>query len=322
MSAADIRADDLCLYAMGFLDRTSNAQVEALLAESTEARGELERIRGDLALLGSTAAPVAPGPDLRHRIEREIELDPKPMPPPLISPDGPEDDELVSGGILTLDDDPRPIHALSDSWAEDSYTPSHAPEALLPEEFRANALPAQPSGPSSALLWAGWALAASLAAACLIVGYRAHAWKVRLTAAEADLTRARREMQRETANAADAEAVWDIFHSGTARQVLLRGAVTASAHLSMLPEKGTLVMQAMGLAPVPDGKTYALWFLPTQTGETPVPTGLFQPDAKGFAMLAVPSLAQTAVPGTYGVTVEDAAGASGPTLPYVLSETP
>ena len=81
---------------------------------------------------------------------------------------------------------------------------------------------------------------------------------------------------------------------------------------------GRLVFTATNMPALPTGKTYELWLLPA-TGSAPVPAGLFRPDSQGSAAVVFPTLSAAVPAGGFGVTIEDAAGASAPTMPIVLS---
>ena len=85
-------------------------------------------------------------------------------------------------------------------------------------------------------------------------------------------------------------------------------------------EKGTLIFQGTHLAPLAGDKVYELWLLPAD-GSKPVPAGTFTPDARGQASLVTSQLANAAPAKGFGVTVENAGGASSPTLPILLLGT-
>jgi anti-sigma-K factor RskA len=124
--------------------------------------------------------------------------------------------------------------------------------------------------------------------------------------------------QRETN--ARAQQVLDVLTSRTAQHVLLTSAKTKpapTARAVYLASRGALILQASNLDPVPAGKTYELWIIPTSGA--PVPAGLFRPDAAGTASLVLPELPKGVTAKAFGVTVENEAGAQTPTLPIVLS---
>lgn len=123
------------------------------------------------------------------------------------------------------------------------------------------------------------------------------------------------------AQAAQAQQVLETLTSPEAQRATLsesRAAVTPSARASYLPQRGALIFVANNLKPIPSSKTYELWIIPAD-GRPPVPAGLFRPDARGDASLVLPKLPPTGPAKAFGVTVENAEGATSPTLPIVLS---
>lgn len=137
-----------------------------------------------------------------------------------------------------------------------------------------------------------------------------------------------RQIQRETAllsaeKARDARAqqVLDVLTAHDAQHVVLTAAKSRpapSARAVYLASRGSLILQASNLDPVPEGKTYELWIIPAN-GSAPVPAGLFRPDAAGSASLVLPTLPAGVQAKAFGVTVEKASGSDTPTLPIVLS---
>jgi anti-sigma-K factor RskA len=141
------------------------------------------------------------------------------------------------------------------------------------------------------------------------------------------LYRARLNLQHETA-VASAEAdesrhareVLDVLTSREAQRVVLTAGSphpVPTARAVYLPSRGALVLQANNLAPIEAGKTYELWIIPAN-GSAPIPAGLFRPDAAGSASLVLPQIPVGVQAKAFGVTIENAAGSSTPTLPIVL----
>ncbi len=81
---------------------------------------------------------------------------------------------------------------------------------------------------------------------------------------------------------------------------------------------GKLVFTASNLAPVPDGKAYELWILP-RNGGAPIPAGTFTPGPSGNAAVVYPQIPAGVDAAGFGVTLENASGATTPTLPILLS---
>jgi hypothetical protein len=128
------------------------------------------------------------------------------------------------------------------------------------------------------------------------------------------------EIARLSASADRAQQVMDALTSSAAKQVTLtegKATPAPTGRTSYLADKGALVFVGNNLKPIPAGKTYELWIIPAD-GRAPVPAGLFRPDDHGSASVVLPKL-PTGVPAkAFGVTVENAEGATSPTMPIVL----
>ena len=117
-----------------------------------------------------------------------------------------------------------------------------------------------------------------------------------------------------------ARQVLDVLTAPTAQHVLLTAGKTPpapSARAVYLASRGGLVLQASNMQPLPRNKTYELWVIPT-TG-APIPAGLFRPDASGSASVVLPSIPQGVPAKGFGITIENAGGATTPTAPIILS---
>jgi anti-sigma-K factor RskA len=159
-----------------------------------------------------------------------------------------------------------------------------------------------------------WAIAAALAIACSMLGYRTSA----LNDAVDDETRLVANL---AAKASRAQQVLEVLNAPNAQRVTLTSAKTPpvpTAHTVYLAERGALVMEASNLKPVPSGKAYELWVIPAN-GSAPVAAGTFAPDAQGYASLVLPTLAPGITAKAFGITVENAGGSRAPTSPIVLS---
>ena len=159
-----------------------------------------------------------------------------------------------------------------------------------------------------------WALAAALAIASIILGTK----NSQLNEALSDQAALSANL---AARASRAQQVLEVLNAPNAQRVTLTSAKTPpapTAHTVYLPERGALVMEASNLKPIPAGKTYELWVIPAN-GSAPVPAGTFAPDAQGFASLVLPKLAPGVTAKAFGITVENAGGATAPTMPIVLS---
>jgi hypothetical protein len=81
-------------------------------------------------------------------------------------------------------------------------------------------------------------------------------------------------------------------------------------------QKRRAMLFASGLDPAPEGKAYEMWVI---AEGPPIPSGLFQVDARGRVVTDLPWLDQTAGAKTFAVTLEPAAGTAAPTGPMVLA---
>ncbi len=164
--------------------------------------------------------------------------------------------------------------------------------------------------------WIPWAAVAALLVFAITL-------QIRVGALHQQLRQQTAELDQQKAAGARAQALLDLLTAPAAQHVELTAAPTRrapSARAVYLPSKGALLMQASNLDPVPAGKTYELWVIPTRGA--PVPAGLFRPDAAGNASVVLPELPRGLQAKAFGVTVEDAGGATAPTLPIVLQGTP
>jgi len=82
------------------------------------------------------------------------------------------------------------------------------------------------------------------------------------------------------------------------------------------PSMKRCMLVASGLAPVPPGKAYQLWLIPKEG--SPMPAGMFKPDANGNAVMADHIMPEGVEAKAFAVTLEDAAGSDKPTSPILL----
>ena len=138
---------------------------------------------------------------------------------------------------------------------------------------------------------------------------------------EIDLHKTREQLKAQQQASARAQRVLEVLTAESAQHATL---IATQAHPEpqgravYLASSGGLVFQASHLAPLPVGKTYELWVIPAN-GTAPIPAGLFQPDKTGEASVILPQL-PTGVPAkAFGVTMEQAGGATTPTAPILLA---
>ncbi len=86
-----------------------------------------------------------------------------------------------------------------------------------------------------------------------------------------------------------------------------------------LRNRSNLVFMANNMPALPPQKAYELWLIPAQGA--PVPAGMFKPDAHGSATVVNPPLPSGMEAKAFAITVENASGASTPTMPIVMMGT-
>jgi anti-sigma-K factor RskA len=159
-----------------------------------------------------------------------------------------------------------------------------------------------------------WAIAACLAIACSILGYRVSSMNDALDGES-------RLVSNLAAKASHAQQVLEVLNAPDAQRVTLTATKTPpapTAHAVYLADRGALMMEANNLKPIPAGKTYELWIIPA-SGAAPVAAGTFTPNAEGYASVVLPTLPSGVIAKAFGITVENAGGSSTPTPPIVLS---
>jgi anti-sigma-K factor RskA len=158
-----------------------------------------------------------------------------------------------------------------------------------------------------------WAIAAALAIACSILGYRVSSLNDALDGES-------RLVSNLAAKASHAQQVLEVLNAPDAQRVTLTTSKTPpapTAHTVYLADRGALVMEASHLQPVPAGKAYELWVIPADGA--PIPAGTFRPNAEGYASVVLPRIPSGVPAKAFGITVENASGSATPTLPIVLS---
>jgi anti-sigma-K factor RskA len=123
------------------------------------------------------------------------------------------------------------------------------------------------------------------------------------------------------AQASKAQQVLEVLTAPSAQRVTLtegKAEAEPSARATYLADRGALILLATHLKPLPEGKAYELWVIPAN-GKAPVPAGVFHPDSVGTATLVLPPLPSGIAAKAFGVTIENAGGATSPTMPIILS---
>jgi anti-sigma-K factor RskA len=269
--------EDLALYAMQALPADEMAVIAAALRDNPQAQQELARLHGDLALLALSADQQPAPAGSFDRLKARMR----------------------EGG---------------QTIAKDFATSAAAPS---PMEMTATAEAPQATPLRSRSKWATftpWAIAACLAIACSILGYRVASLNDALDGAV-------HQVAGLSTKASHAQQVLEVLNAPDAQRVTLSATKTPptpTAHAVYLADRGALVMEASNLKPVPTGKTYELWMIPA-SGAAPVPAGTFTPNSEGYASVVLPKLPAGVPAKAFGITIENAGGSNTPTAPILLS---
>jgi anti-sigma-K factor RskA len=274
-----VSPEDLALYAMQALPAEEMAAVAAALRDNPQAQQELARIQGDLALLALSADQQPAPAGSFERLQARMRAD------------GPAAKEFATSAAA--------------SSPMDMIEATEAPREIASAPFPRR---------SKWATFTPWAIAACLAIACSILGYRVASLNDALDGESALVSNL-------AAKASHAQQVLEVLNSPEAQRVTLTATKTSpapTAHTVYLADRGALVMEANNLKPVPSGKTYELWVIPAN-GAAPVPAGTFTPNAEGYASVVLPKLPSGVPAKAFGITIENAGGSNTPTAPIILS---
>jgi anti-sigma-K factor RskA len=184
--------------------------------------------------------------------------------------------------------------------------------ALSPEHMTTTA--SIPTRRSRWAVFTPWAIAAALAIACSILGYRVASLNDALDGES-------RLVSNLAVKASRAQQVLEVLNAPDAQRVTLTTAKAPpapTAHTVYLADRGALIMEASDLRPVPGSKTYELWVIPANGG-APIPAGTFRPNSEGYASVVLPKLPSGVPAKAFGITIENAGGSATPTPPIILS---
>jgi anti-sigma-K factor RskA len=273
---APISPEDLALYALRALPADEMAAMAGALRDNPQVQEELARMQGDFALLA-------------------LSVDQQPAP---------------AGSFERL----RARMREGDETAVKAAATSADRIPLQMTDTAYEIAPASSSRRSKWTVFTPWAIAAALAIACSILGYRVSSMNDALDGES-------RLVSNLAAKASHAQQVLEVLNAPDAQRVTLSATKTPpapTAHTVYLAERGALVMEASHLKPVPADKAYELWVIPA-SGGAPLPAGTFRPNAEGYASLVLPRLPSGVPAKGFGITIENTAGSATPTLPIVLS---
>jgi anti-sigma-K factor RskA len=197
-----------------------------------------------------------------------------------------------------------------------------------PRQLRQRVLASVGAEPSASRFWKNaWALAAVAMAMLLAVvaidshrrGQELAESRTQLRQSTSDLTQARVEVQRFSAEAAQVRSALTLLNMPNTREVVFGSgpAQPPRGRIFVNRQQGVLFM-ASNLPPTPSGSIYELWLIPR--GGNPVPSGLFQSDAQGNALFVRSGLVD---PNTsaVAVSVEPQAGSTAPTTKPLIVAT-
>jgi len=200
--------------------------------------------------------------------------------------------------------------------------PQHDPPATL----RARVLSAVATAPDRAdarrpvPAWAPWLAAAAMLVVAAGTGFYAADLRERVRTLESQLRVAldrvadsERRVAVALRNAADAEAPLAVLWAPDVRRIDLAGqpvAARASGRAFWSRTRG-VVLTASNLPPLPQGRTYQLWFVTAQS--SPISIGLVQPDANGSVRRLVDTRGDLPEPAAVAVTIEPEGGVPAPT---------
>ncbi len=143
--------------------------------------------------------------------------------------------------------------------------------------------------------------------------------RTEVTRSQAAVQSAQTDLAAARAAAVQPQAVAALLARSDARVTALAGLPAApDAHGRVVWNPGSreAVLTATGLRAAETGKVYQAWVI---AEGPPVPAGVFQVDARGEAVLLLPTRDATARAKTFAVTVEPAPGTEAPTGPMVLA---
>ncbi len=165
-----------------------------------------------------------------------------------------------------------------------------------------------------AAVWFPWSIAAVMALVAVLLGMANNS-------VQHELAKDNYLIAQFAADSQHAQKVLDVLTSPEAQHVVLtasKAAPVPTARAVYLASRGGLILQASNMGPLPAGKAYELWVIPSNGG-APIPAGTFWPDAAGSASLVLPDLPVGVQAKAFGVTIERDEGAPTPTLPIIMA---
>jgi anti-sigma-K factor RskA len=162
-----------------------------------------------------------------------------------------------------------------------------------------------------------WSALAWAAAAAMVIAV-AFLWSQNQNLAQ-QIARLKSDENTQQEQLAQAKEIVNTLTAADAQRVTLVAAKTPpqpQGKAIYLRRKGSLIFLANNLAPLPPQRIYELWLIPP--AGSPVPAGLFKPDARGSATLVNPPLPQGMEAKAFAITVEPEAGSAAPTSTPIM----
>ena len=348
--------DELTLYALQLLSSAEESKVEAQLSESSADRRRLAEVRLLLGLYAEATVETQDVPaESLSRLMRSIQKEKAVLPMPVQSAaiSSPQSKSVgskvlpwmgwaIAATLLVvvgwqhersanLNNAVQTQASLTRQTAEEAATAAHERDTvrdqLQQQKQKAEASQAEVASVKDE----------SEDLRAKVAGEAAKAQKASARAGNlatiAEANARERDALRDTV-AAQAEQVQQLNAQATsASQVLqaltdrraLRVALTVpkqkpapSGHGTYVASNGTLIFTASHLEPLRADKVYQLWLMPSNGG-SPIPAGVFTPDASGNASIVSNHFQREIAAKGFAVTIENAGGSQKPTMPLVLA---
>jgi anti-sigma-K factor RskA len=330
-----IPEDDLVLFALQLLpeDRMRQAKVHAETCDLC--RSEIAKLQGDLASYSMISDIVAPPPEARERVLKQVAKEPRPILPPdpvpvAVEDHADRDDRLDridrTDRVDRIDRIDRRVPDRGDRADRDDAEPVFSTrqrrglQIAAEEDEEEKAARSRPRRAPWVLAWTGWAVAAGCS---FVAGLQYH----QRQQIQSTMATQQAQIDDATKQSARAQAALATLTAANAMQVAMHqtadikpGTLPVTALAAYLADKGALVFVATHMEPAPFGKTYELWLMPAD-GSNPMPAGTFKPDAQGSATVVMPQLPKGVPAKGFGVTLENEGGSDTPTFPVVLAGT-
>lgn len=163
--------------------------------------------------------------------------------------------------------------------------------------------------------WLGWA------ATVAVIVFASSLWKENLGLRQS-LASVSMRVEATTKDLADMRRIVAPIMAPEAQRITLvavKTPVQPQGKAFYLRDRSSLVFVASNMPALPPQKAYELWLIPAQG--TPIPAGVFKPDAHGSATVVNPPLPAGAEAKAFAITVENEGGASAPTSPVLMMGT-